>query len=240
MRSERIDHPGRHLTPWHSHARGQLYWLEQGVLLLELADRQLAMSAGNLGWLPPGCAHQALTCGAVRGLALWFSAEEAAALPAEPRLVAASTLACALIERIAATDGDAPAQHRRLAVLVDELQGAERHEYALPLPGSPRLLNLCRAILAAPGERISQPDWARRIGMSPRSLTRHFQQQTGLSFSRWYQRARLIQALARLEQGESVKEVAWALGYENVSAFIVAFRQQFGLTPGQFRERRLR
>ena len=37
-----------------------------------------------------------------------------------------------------------------------------------------------------------------------------------------------------LEQGQPVTDVALACGYESTSAFIAAFRQQFGETPGEF------
>jgi len=45
---------------------------------------------------------------------------------------------------------------------------------------------------------------------------------------------RLISALERLEQGAAVTEVALDCGYNSPSAFIAAFRRQFGATPGAF------
>ncbi|MEQ9511252.1 MAG: helix-turn-helix domain-containing protein, partial [Alloalcanivorax xenomutans] len=72
-------------------------------------------------------------------------------------------------------------------------------------------------------------------GLSARTLSRRFPQETGLSFQRWRQRARLLRALERLANDIPVTTVALELGYDNVSAFIAAFRDRFGVTPGKWR-----
>lgn len=52
----------------------------------------------------------------------------------------------------------------------------------------------------------------------------------------WRQRRRLLHALPLLAQSDAVSAVALQLGYANISAFITRFRQQFGLTFGQYRQ----
>ncbi|PYT93002.1 MAG: hypothetical protein DMG36_11730 [Acidobacteria bacterium] len=52
-----------------------------------------------------------------------------------------------------------------------------------------------------------------------------------MSFGRWRQQARLFAALEMLAQRESVTEVAIAVGYDSVSAFIEMFRTMLGTTP---------
>jgi AraC-like DNA-binding protein len=44
----------------------------------------------------------------------------------------------------------------------------------------------------------------------------------------------LLSALPLLEQGQRVTDVALACGYDSMSAFIAAFRDQMGVTPGEF------
>ena len=59
-----------------------------------------------------------------------------------------------------------------------------------------------------------------------------------MSFGRWRQQARLFAALEMLAQRKSVTEVAIAVGYDSVSAFIEMFRM-LGTTPQTyFRGRR--
>src|SRR5690606_41943711 len=69
---------------------------------------------------------------------------------------------------------------------------------------------------------------------SERTLSRLFLRETGLTFRAWGQRLRLLSALPALERGERVTDVALGCGYESLSAFIAAFREQFGATPREF------
>jgi len=60
-----------------------------------------------------------------------------------------------------------------------------------------------------------------------------------MSFGRWRQQARLFAALEMLARRKSVTEVAIAVGYDSVSAFIEMFRTMLGTTPQTyFRGRR--
>lgn len=68
-------------------------------------------------------------------------------------------------------------------------------------------------------------------GLSPRSLTRHFRDETTLSFAQWRQQARLSEALRQLTDGRSVADIAHALGFSSASAFVTVFRRHFGLPP---------
>jgi AraC-like DNA-binding protein len=76
--------------------------------------------------------------------------------------------------------------------------------------------------------------WAKWAGLSPRTLTRRFPTETGLTFIAWQQRARLLKAMELLAGGASVTSVAFDLGYETVSSFIDLFKGSFGTTPGQY------
>ena len=73
--------------------------------------------------------------------------------------------------------------------------------------------------------------WAHVAGMARRTFMRAFSAQAGISFGRWRQQARLFAALEILAQNKSVTEVAIAVGYDSVSAFIEMFRTMLGTTP---------
>src|ERR1700755_2886130 len=75
--------------------------------------------------------------------------------------------------------------------------------------------------------------------MARRTFMRAFSAHAGMSFGRWRQQARLFAALEMLAQKKSVTEVAIAVGYDSVSAFIGMFRTMLGSTPHTyFRTRR--
>lgn len=71
-------------------------------------------------------------------------------------------------------------------------------------------------------------------GASKRTIERIFIAQTGMSFGRWRQQARLLHALRLLAVGESVTAVALEAGYDSTSAFISMFKKAFGTTPSRY------
>ena len=60
------------------------------------------------------------------------------------------------------------------------------------------------------------------------------QQQTTLTWSEWVRRAKLMEALVRLAQGQSVLRVALDLGYGSHSAFSAMFRRVIGVAPSDY------
>ncbi len=236
LQSARLWHEKKHLTPWHQHTRGQLYLLTHGMIALETQEQQWAMTAGSIGWLPPHCAHQALACGNVAGWSLYLPEPYCSGLPEQPHLSTASGLIQALVERIALFAGqrlDAP-QRRLLQVLRDEVRMQENTPLQLPLPQDARLLKIARALLDEPADNRTQSEWAAWAGLSIRTLSRRFINETGMTFARWRQQARVIRSLEPLSRGEAVNRIAAEYGYDNVSAYIAAFRQRFGTTPGLY------
>jgi AraC-like DNA-binding protein len=77
---------------------------------------------------------------------------------------------------------------------------------------------------------------ARNLTVSRSYLSRLVLRETGLTFNRHLQLARMNTA-ARLLQGTalSVKEISAATGYEHVPSFDRQFRKHFRMTPGEFR-----
>ncbi len=104
----------------------------------------------------------------------------------------------------------------------------------LPMPQDRRLLRVTSQLLAEPADGRSLAQWAQWAGLSLRSLTRRFREETTLSFAQWRQQARLAEALRQLGDGRSVADIAHALGFSSSSAFVTVFRNHFGLPPGRY------
>jgi len=58
-----------------------------------------------------------------------------------------------------------------------------------------------------------------------------------MTFVEWRHKLRLLNAIERLAQGQSVTQVALDLGYLSISAFIAMFRRRLGVTPSYFIQR---
>jgi AraC-like DNA-binding protein len=72
--------------------------------------------------------------------------------------------------------------------------------------------------------------------MSSRTLARKFEKETSLSFRQWRQQAKLIEALGRLADNQSVTRVAGELGYLSASAFTAMFKRALGVEPRRYFE----
>lgn len=72
--------------------------------------------------------------------------------------------------------------------------------------------------------------------MSSRTLSRRFVDETGLTFTAWRQRARLMRSLEMLAADVPVNTIALELGYSTASVYISLFSRTFGQTPAVYRQ----
>lgn len=226
------------ITDTHRHARGQLLGATQGLLTVEAAHWRWVVPATHAVWVPPDVTHGVESHGPFAGWSVYVTPAACAALPEQPGVIATTGLLREAVARATRWPKGAldAIQQRLAAVLLDEIAAAPRATLGLPLPSDARLLKIARALLAQPAEDRKLEDWAAWDSVAPRTLTRRFAAETGLSFSDWRQRVRLLRALELLTAGHSVKHVALDLGHANVSGFIAAFRRCFGVTPGRLAE----
>ena len=87
---------------------------------------------------------------------------------------------------------------------------------------------------ANPADDRSLAAFARSASTSPRTLSRLFITETGLSFDRWRTGIRMWAALPLLADGEPVARVAHLVGYATASAFLAAFRRTVGMPPRSY------
>ena len=86
-------------------------------------------------------------------------------------------------------------------------------------------------------EPLSREVLAAVAGFSIPHFHRIFTTHMGENISDYVRRVRLERAGRKLRMGAvDITEVALAAGYETHAAFGKAFKQQFGLSPGKFRQ----
>lgn len=86
-------------------------------------------------------------------------------------------------------------------------------------------------------EPLTIPALSRRACLSATTVKEGFRRLYGLPVHTWLRQRRMERAAELLHTTElSLEGVAKAVGYSSVSQFIAAFRQQYGLTPGQYRK----
>ena len=117
------------------------------------------------------------------------------------------------------------------SVLLGELHAASPLPTHLTLPKDQRALALAERLIANPGSRRPLRALCKENGISVRTLERTFRRDVGTDFETWRRQLRLMSAVERLVGGASVKQVAYAVGYRQPSAFVATFRRSFGATP---------
>lgn len=223
-------------TSAHSHARGQLMGALSGLVSIGVNRQHWVVPAIHAIWIPPHCEHSIRSHGPFSGWSVFIAEHSCAALPREPRAIRTTSLLRAAVRRAASWDGtqlDAP-QSRIAEVILDELAASKAESLGLPAPEDARLLRITDALAGDLSDSRRLEQWAEWAGLSPRTLSRRFVAETGLSFAQWRAQARLLRALERVADGVSVTAIAFELGYDNVSAFIDMFRRATGTTPGRY------
>ncbi len=100
-------------------------------------------------------------------------------------------------------------------------------------------LRLIDERLDEPGAPPSLGDLAKLCNISKRQLTRGFAASRGCSIGDHIAATRIDLAKRQLATDESIKAIAYALGFSSPSSFSYAFRRATGSTPRQFRTRQL-
>ena len=79
---------------------------------------------------------------------------------------------------------------------------------------------------------------AREVGISPRHFKRRFKSATGDLPLKYLQRIRIDAAKEKLETtNQTIEEITWAVGYQDVSSFCRLFKQHAAISPSVYREK---
>lgn len=96
----------------------------------------------------------------------------------------------------------------------------------------------CRLLAEEADGRTTLDQVARRLGLSYESFRKIFRARMGLSPGDYRIRRRMDRARELLvARGESIKEIAYELGYPNASVFSLQFKREIGVSPEHYRRR---
>ncbi|MFI0353113.1 AraC family transcriptional regulator [Actinomadura sp. 9N407] len=223
-------------TVWneHSHPFHELLWNERGASTAVVGPRVWTVTPALGLWMPAGTLHSGSATAGTWCRADFFGFGTMSSISAVPVGVEITPLLRLLLERLA--DAELSAESRGLteAMVLDVLRPSSR-ELLVQMPVSDLLRPIAEVVRNDPGDQRTLADWASRLGVSARTVTRAFNAETGTSFARWVAAVRAQHAVELLSLGWEIDVVAEEVGYRSASAFGVAFRRTTGLTPGAFR-----
>ncbi|URL60151.1 helix-turn-helix transcriptional regulator [Luteibacter flocculans] len=221
----------------HQHRKAQLIYSVRGVLNCEIEDGVWIVPPQCAIWIPGNLPHSARGSGETECHCVFVEPDAASNLPKTCCTISVSPLLRELLLTVAGFPAlymPGGREDRLIAALLDELALAPLEDLHFPMPRNLRLRRIAEYLLAAPDDKSSKADWAARIGMSERSLSRLLQSEIGMGFGQWRRQLHVILALQRLTKGESVQTVAFELGYEDASGFVTMFRKTVGKPPARY------
>ncbi len=237
VRSLAVRHWSDYTIPPHAHDWHQLIYATEGVLSVYTAQGAWVVPSHRAVWVPAGVEHRIEMAGKVLVQTLYVAVGLSTALPQACCAVNVAPLLRELIVHIVGLrmlDRSIPAQAALIDVLLNQLEALPTIPLQLPMPRDPRAMQVADWLRLRPDDVGLLKQAAKRAGTSVRTIERLFRTETGMTFGRWRQQLRLLEALRLLAGGKAVTEVALEVGYDSPSAFIAMFKRILGTTPSRY------
>lgn len=221
----------------HSHPRGQLIYATRGVMNVVVGNNIWVVNPLQGLWLPGGVEHQVTFQKDVNYYSVFIDPSAIEGLPVNSFSFDIPIFLKQLVFKIITfgTEGNFTSPQRRIIeVFLDELALIVPSATFLPTTNNERLQKVVELLLNDVASKNTIDHYAEISFMSSRTLSRLFIKELGMNFSDWRTRLKLLEAIKRLGEKQSIKEIALDLGYETASAFIFMFKKHLGKTPSNY------
>lgn len=245
--------PKKPITPAHSHADFEIFFLIDGTMTLYLGSRPRTVLAPAAVILPPHADH-ATEFDAPRGYCMYFRPEKKGKTESDRQKKLLTALHREVTVLPLEADDIFYIEHLAASLHSPTGEGTRPHLVALlfsglfrriveerPSPHASKHIKYIHAvdlyISAHFNEKIRLTDLAEELFLCPKQVARIIRKEYGCTLSDLVTRYRIATARVLLKSGnDSVESVARAVGYEHPNYFYRQFRTVTGLTPRQYRK----
>jgi AraC-like DNA-binding protein len=231
------DYPAGCVIPLHYHDRDQLVYASRGVMTIRTRDATWVVPPCRAVWIPAGISHTISMSGVVAMRTLYLKPRLATSLPQNCCVINISAFLKELILHVCTFQTLKKTiewQEHLIMVVLHQLQAVQMVPLHLPHLSDSRLVRIAQIFTNNPGDQRTLAEICKSSGASKRSIERLFQQEIGMTFGKWRQQLRLMEAMRLLAEGEKVTYAALESGYSTPSAFISMFRKALGITPTSY------
>jgi AraC-like DNA-binding protein len=228
------NYPAGHVVPSHFHNRDQIVYASRGVMTVRTGAGTWVVPTHRAVWIPAAIPHTIAMSGIVAMRTLYLRPRLAKALPRDCCVINVSPLLKELVLHtctFSTLKKTIKRQRHLIDAIIDQLEAIQMVPLQLPNLADPRALRVAEVLMADPSDGRTLAQICKLSGASKRTLERLFQQDVGMTFGKWRQQLRLMQAMRLLAEGAKVTHAALEAGYSTPSAFISMFRKALGTTP---------
>lgn len=221
----------------HSHPRAQLLYATSGVMNVVVENQIWVVNPLQGLWIAGGVEHQVSFQKDVNLYSVFIDPSCTNNLPSTSFSFDISVFLKQLMFKIISFEDHenvTHAQKRIMDVFLDELALIYPSSTFLPTSNHTKLKSIIDILINDIANKETIEYFADLSYMSSRTLSRLFIKELGMSFSDWRIRLKLLEAIKRLGEKQSIKEIAFDLGYETTSAFIFMFKKNLGKTPSNY------
>lgn len=230
----------------HAHLKGQLTYVEGGVIFLHTDEKSYFLPARHYVWIPAGVEHHLqhrYHAAITRNIYFDTKTDESNSFYKQIGIYPVNNLLLEMFlfsERWNGNIFPGTQEYDFLNTLKNILPVVSQNPLpiAVPTTANERLRpSLAYINLNAGDDSLSLESVAAANGFSERTLSRIFQSALNISFFQYLKLVRMTKAMEKLLESDlTISEIAYSVGYNSISSFSNTFSKMVGKRPSDFKD----
>ncbi|RZF57933.1 AraC family transcriptional regulator [Sphingobacterium corticibacterium] len=228
--------------PAHQHDKAQLLLVYGGIAYLQTDEKDFYIPSNHYIWIPKNYPHNLMfNTQDLYIINIYFPNKKADSFYDELGIYPVSKLLAEMLSFSEKWQGDyyeGSWEFEFLTTLKSVLSKENLKKFSIQLPTTDdqRLNAIIDGFRNRLNESLSLDSIAQQSGISVRSLTRLFQTKLHITFVQYLKMLRIIRAMELINDTDlNMTEIAYEIGYSNISAFSNNFHQLTNMRPTEFK-----
>jgi len=228
--------------PSHQHDKAQLLLVFGGIAYLQTDEKDFYIPSNHYIWIPKKYPHNLMfNTQDLYIINIYFPGKSMGGFYDEMGIYPVSNLLSEMLSFTEKWQGDyykGSWEFEFLTTLKNVLSKENLKKFSIQLPTTDdqRLQAIVGQLRSRLNENLTLEETAMQSGMSVRSLTRLFQTKLHITFVQYVKMLRIIRAMELIKDTDlNMTEIAYEIGYSNISAFSNNFYQLTNMRPTEFK-----